>query len=202
MNYWAPTKTTIVEYEIKRSRFIAQACRCSDVATFKSFLEKIKTQHPKASHHCYAFTLGNPLDSRLHGASDDGEPSGTAGQPMLKALTGYQHDNASLGETGIIVTRYFGGIKLGTGGLARAYTQGIKESLTPMTFELVYPTNAIWLEGPYDKEDKVQRQLLAEDIQITERQYGEQVRLQAQIPLHINDEHLAELLPYPWKKCT
>jgi uncharacterized YigZ family protein len=198
MSYWIPSHTTEIEYEIKRSRFIAYARHCTQASDFKDFLNKIKSQHPKASHHCYAFLLSNPQDSKAQGASDDGEPSGTAGQPMLKALIGYQVEEQPIGEVAVIVARYFGGIKLGTGGLARAYAQGIREALDPMPFKLFIPTTSYWLIGPYDKESALRRFLLDQDIKITNVDYQQQVLVNIQLPTQLNQTHFEQSLPYPW----
>ncbi|WP_200818668.1 YigZ family protein, partial [Colwellia marinimaniae] len=79
------------------------------------FVRDIKAQHPSARHHCWAFVAGRPSDGQQYGFSDDGEPSGTAGKPILNCLLG-----CNVGEMTAVVVRYYGGIKLGTGGLVRA----------------------------------------------------------------------------------
>jgi len=90
----------------------------------KAFWVEIKSQHPNARHHCWAAVAGKPTDSQQLGFSDDGEPAGTAGKPMLSALQGSQ-----VGEISAVVVRYYGGILLGTGGLVRAYGNGVQQAL-------------------------------------------------------------------------
>jgi uncharacterized YigZ family protein len=97
------------------------------VASFHALLSEARRAHPNASHHCSAFIAGPPGEQNAIGFSDDGEPGGTAGRPMFQVLEG-----AGLGQTGCVVTRYFGGTKLGTGGLARAYAQAVSQALVDL----------------------------------------------------------------------
>ncbi|MBA2778054.1 IMPACT family protein [Billgrantia kenyensis] len=110
--------------EVERSRFIAWLCHAPDVAAFDALLTAARRTHPNASHHCSAYIAGPPGEQNAIGFSDDGEPGGTAGRPMFQVLEG-----AGLGQVGCVVTRYFGGTKLGTGGLARAYAQAVARAL-------------------------------------------------------------------------
>ncbi|MFC6180405.1 YigZ family protein [Lactiplantibacillus daowaiensis] len=112
--YYTITSDTTFEQVIKKSRFIAQLFRISDEADAQQKITAIKAAAPKATHHCFAYVLGD--DDHIQRMSDDGEPSGTAGVPILEALKLNEvHDVLA------VVTRYFGGIKLGAGGLIRAY---------------------------------------------------------------------------------
>jgi uncharacterized YigZ family protein len=106
----------MVQTEVKRSKFLAYVSPTSSVSEAKAFIQMIKQQHHDASHNCSAFVAGRPENSVDIGYSDDGEPSGCAGRPMLNVLQG-----SNIGEITVVVTRYFGGTKLGTGGMARAY---------------------------------------------------------------------------------
>lgn len=110
------------EMEIRRSRFIACAFPITDETEAERFLEERRKQDWKATHHCFAYTLG--LKQEIQKAGDDGEPSGTAGVPILEVLKRHQICN-----TLIVVTRYFGGIKLGAGGLIRAYAHSARAGL-------------------------------------------------------------------------
>ncbi|MGQ7246650.1 IMPACT family protein [Halomonas sp. V046] len=112
------------EIEVERSRFIAWLAHAPDIAAFDALLAEARRRHPNASHHCSAFIAGAPGEQTAIGFSDDGEPGGTAGRPMFQALTG-----DGIGQVGAVVTRYFGGTKLGTGGLARAYAQAVIAAL-------------------------------------------------------------------------
>ena len=107
-----------VEEEIKKSRFICHVKRVESEAEARDFINTIKKEHYKATHNCSAFILGEK--SEIKRTSDDGEPSGTAGVPMLGVLESHQLTNLC-----VVVTRYFGGIKLGAGGLIRAYTGSV-----------------------------------------------------------------------------
>lgn len=112
------------EWTVKRSRFIVTMARASSPEEAKAFVERIREEHPHATHNCWAFAAGAPGDTARIGASDDGEPKGTAGRPMLAALL-----HSGVGEVAAVVTRYFGGILLGTGGLVRAYQGSVKLGL-------------------------------------------------------------------------
>ena len=112
------------EEEIKRSRFITSLGRASSREEALFFVESIRQEFPDATHNCWAFAAGAPGDTACIGQSDDGEPHGTAGKPMLNQLL-----FGKVGETVAVTTRYFGGIKLGTGGLVRAYQSGVAQAL-------------------------------------------------------------------------
>jgi len=108
--------------EIKKSRFLTFISPAQGKAAAMQYLAEIKTMHKDARHHCWAYIGGSPKDSVNMGCSDDGEPKGTAGKPMLAVLQG-----TNVGEMVAIVVRYSGGIKLGTGGLVRAYSNGLQQ---------------------------------------------------------------------------
>ena len=110
--------------EIKKSRFITYLAPTKGREMAEQFVRTIKAQHPDARHHCWGFVAGRPSDGQLYGFSDDGEPSGTAGKPILNCLIGRE-----VGEMTAVVVRYYGGIKLGTGGLVRAYAGGVQQVL-------------------------------------------------------------------------
>ncbi|HET8789892.1 MAG TPA: YigZ family protein [Modicisalibacter sp.] len=112
------------DIEVERSRFIAWICHAPRIAAFEALQTKARQTYPDASHHCSAFIAGPPGEQTAIGFSDDGEPGGTAGRPMYQVL-----DGAGIGQIGCVVTRYFGGTKLGTGGLARAYSQAVLKAL-------------------------------------------------------------------------
>lgn len=109
---------------VKRSRFIVTMARVTSPEEAKAFVDRIKVRHPDANHNCWAFNAGAPETTAMIGASDDGEPKGTAGRPMLTVLL-----HCGVGEVAAVVTRYFGGTLLGTGGLVRAYQDLVKLGL-------------------------------------------------------------------------
>ncbi|MBO8415873.1 MAG: YigZ family protein [Proteobacteria bacterium] len=122
------------EIIIKRSRFITTIGHTAGAAACREFIDKISAQYADATHNCYAFNGTKPESTAVCGCSDDGEPHGTAGQPMLNVVL-----HCGIGELTAVVTRYFGGILLGTGGLVKAYQDSVKEALQtlPVTERLI-----------------------------------------------------------------
>lgn len=125
--YAIPAGVFRKEQEIERSRFIATIAHARSVDEARAFVERIRTEFADASHSCLAYLIGPPGTSGTVGMSDDGEPRGTAGRPMLTAL---QH--SGVGDVAAVVTRYFGGKKLGRGGLIRAYSGAVKAVLNDL----------------------------------------------------------------------
>lgn len=132
--YQIAANNVIDESTVSRSRFICFISPCASHEEAKQHLKKCQQLHPQASHHCYAFLTGRPEDSQGYGFSDDGEPSGTAGRPMLSVLQG-----SDIGELSAIVVRYFGGTKLGTGGLQRAYGGSVRQALLLLATTIKVP---------------------------------------------------------------
>lgn len=124
MTYPVPAKQVETLYEIKKSKFIACAGFANSREGAMALLESVKQQYPDARHHCWAYIFGNPNSPSSAAMTDDGEPSGTAGKPILNVL---QHKD--IGDIMIIVTRYFGGVKLGAGGLVRAYSAAAQQAI-------------------------------------------------------------------------
>lgn len=122
--YRVPNEILDSSEEIKKSHFLTFLAPVANKAEMREWLLTLRQQHNTARHHCWACVAGAPWDGQQYGFSDDGEPSGTAGKPLLNMLLG-----SGLGEVGVIVVRYYGGIKLGTGGLVRAYSSGLTELL-------------------------------------------------------------------------
>lgn len=122
--YLIPLEPVVAQEEIKKSLFITYLAHTPSHDSAKAFIEQIKHKHSDARHNCWAYVAGRPQDSLLWGFSDDGEPSGTAGKPILAQLSG-----SGVGELCAVVTRYYGGIRLGTGGLVKAYGGGVSQAL-------------------------------------------------------------------------
>lgn len=135
---WQRTETTVAN-----SRFIATVDRVESVEQAKAFLAQIRAEMPDASHHVYAYRVGYG-NSVIEGVSDDGEPSGTAGPPVLTVLRG-----TKIGDVIIVVTRYFGGTKLGTGGLVRAYTESAHIAFNALATEPKIKKYILGIEAPY-----------------------------------------------------
>ncbi|PMK03049.1 YigZ family protein [Vibrio sp. 10N.261.55.A7] len=122
--YLIPESPVMYEEEIKKSVFITHLAHTPSIEAAKAFIDSIKAEHASARHNCWGFVAGRAEDSMKWGFSDDGEPSGTAGKPILAQLSG-----SGIGEMSAVVTRYSGGIKLGTGGLVKAYGGGVQQAL-------------------------------------------------------------------------
>lgn len=169
--------TNAICYELieKRSRFITYCEKVSDTAEFKSFLLRLKAQYPDARHFCYGFRIG-ALNSAQRGFSDDGEPSGTAGMPILNVI-----DHSQFSDIAIIVVRYFGGTKLGTGGLARAYSEVAKQSLEQLEWEEYEAQQIINLACGFQQEHQVRYLLSQIAGKILDVTYTEEVTLKVEI---------------------
>ncbi|GGN26745.1 MULTISPECIES: YigZ family protein [Marinomonas] len=168
--YLSPTHTQRFDLEIKNSQFITTVCRTNGRDAAKAFIEETRQRYPDANHHCWAFIAGMPHNAHLWDQSDDGEPKGTAGKPMLNVL---QHSN--FGETTVVVTRFFGGVKLGAGGLVRAYSQAVQEALSQTKYENVYPRCPVQLKIAYPLLGKVEYWLEHSDIEITNKTYSDSI---------------------------
>lgn len=125
--YPVPAGTHRVEQTIQRSRFITTTARAADADAAHAFVAHVREEFPDATHNCWAFVAGPPGSTARIGMSDDGEPHGTAGRPMLTTLL-----HGGVGEIVAVCTRYFGGVKLGTGGLSRAYSGSVNQALESM----------------------------------------------------------------------
>ncbi len=165
------------ETTVNRSRFLCFIFPCVSYQELKIQLNQLRVEHPNANHHCYAFVSGAPTDSQKYGFSDDGEPSGTAGRPMLAVLQG-----SNIGQIGAIVVRYFGGVKLGTGGLQRAYGGAVREALALAETELKVPMTEKILHCSYQQVSDVQHIVKTCSAQIRQEEYQEIVKFVLAIP--------------------
>lgn len=156
------------EFEIEKSRFICYLNRAFDEEEAKAYILRIKKLHPNATHHCSAFLIGE--HSELQRSNDDGEPSGTAGVPMLESLR-----MNKMNDVVAVVVRYFGGIKLGAGGLIRAYSKSVSEAikLAPLTDKVL--TYKYSLTFSYDLIGKLDYFLAHHDTEILNKEYDERV---------------------------
>lgn len=182
--------------EIKKSRFITYLQPVSGMEEAKQFWQQIRQQHPDARHHCWATVAGTPTDSQQYGFSDDGEPSGTAGKPMLNLLLG-----SGLGEVCAVVVRYYGGILLGTGGLVKAYGNGVQQALKLAETTIKIERKSYLLICEYAQWSWLEAMLKQYDAQISSQQFTDQVRLQLaiaeqqaeQLARHINERSAGQL---------
>ncbi len=159
MSYYLITEPVQLELEVKRSRFLAFLEPVTERAQAMDILSRYRMQYPDAAHHCWAYAIGDPNSGGLLASSDDGEPSGTAGKPILNVL---QHKNLS--DLIAVVVRYFGGVKLGTGGLVRAYGDTIQACVERASKEGILQLREaraeLWLHFDYANEASI-RQLLS-----------------------------------------
>jgi uncharacterized YigZ family protein len=182
--YNRPARPYQSEIEVKRSRFVADLMPLTQDP--RVHIQAIRQTQPKAGHHCWAY-VGDP-DSTDRDSSDDGEPKGTAGKPMLAMLQGLD-----LGQTLVVVSRYFGGVKLGTGGLVRAYGQAVRAAIEQAELIRVEPRDRINLEFPYDQAgwvESLRRELKAEPV---ESVYGERIQVVWEVEAARGDSVRAEL---------
>ncbi|MCP3700084.1 MAG: YigZ family protein [Aliivibrio sp.] len=168
--YQVPKAMAVFEEEIKKSVFITYLARTSSIDEAKAFVAEIKTKHSDARHNCWGFIAGRPEDSMKWGFSDDGEPSGTAGKPILAQLSG-----SGIGEITAVVTRYSGGIKLGTGGLVKAYGGGVQQALKLIETEEKRITEVLVLDCDYNLVSLVETLLLQFEGQQIMADYSDKV---------------------------
>ncbi len=169
--YPIPASPARAEITVINSRFIASAAPAFSVEEARAFIASIKEEFPDASHHVPAFLIGSGASVTAH-CTDAGEPSGTAGRPALTVLQG-----SGLGDVVVVVTRYFGGAKLGTGGLVRAYGDAVKAVLEVLPRAEKIPTHTVMLVCEYTYFDRI-RLLVAEyNGQILDESFGVDVTL-------------------------
>ncbi len=174
-SYDIPAAEHRFELEIKRSQFICYAARAADRETAEEFIRAVRGQHPQARHVCWAYIAGAP-STTVMSMSDDGEPGGTAGRPMLKVL---QH--SGLGEIVVAVVRYFGGIKLGPGGLQRAYSDAVSGVLEDLPRKRLVQREHLKLSFDYALESAVRYVLGRYDVEDLQADYAEQVSMNLRI---------------------
>lgn len=158
-------------YTVQKSRFLSDVFPCEDESAALEAIGIVRRAHPQATHHCYAYVIG--ANAGIIRYSDDGEPSGTAGLPILGVL-----ERKGLVNVCAVVTRYFGGILLGTGGLVRAYSHACALGVQKACVISKLPTQRMMLDIPYPLWDKIQFFLKGETDVITENvTYGTAVTL-------------------------
>ena len=165
------------ELEVERSRFIATVQPVTSTAEAQAFIAAIKTEFPDANHNCWAYLVGPPGSTDQVGLSDDGEPHGAAGKPMLIAL-----QYSGLGDTAVVVSRYFGGIKLGKGGMVKAYTAAVKTALEQLSRgERVTWVNLL-TTFDYALVTPFERRLAEFEAEVLDMDYGERVSCRLRLP--------------------
>ncbi|QKJ89113.1 IMPACT family protein [Paramixta manurensis] len=168
---------SLSEETIKKSRFITLLAHTEGVEAARAFVQQVKAQHPAARHHCWAWVAGAPTDSQQLGFSDDGEPSGTAGKPMLAQLMG-----SHIGEITAVVVRYYGGIQLGTGGLVKAYGGGVQQGLKQLVRKQKVPMQAFTLSCDYAQLADIERLIARFDGQLLNCEFLDVVSINLALP--------------------
>jgi uncharacterized YigZ family protein len=184
-SYRTVASTGLAEIEVSRSRFLAEASRVSTEEEARAVIERIRREHPDASHHCTAFVLGP--GRAIERSNDDGEPSGTAGAPILDALRGH-----ALTDTLVVVTRWFGGTLLGTGGLARAYGDVARAALDAAGSIVRVLHRIAVVEIDHARAGRIEHDLRARGIEVLGVEYAAAVRMRMAVrPEDVGDlEHL------------
>jgi uncharacterized YigZ family protein len=175
--YPIPAGQHRVGEEINRSRFITTVAYTPTVEAARAFIDQMRAEFNDATHNCWAYLAGPPGSAGQVGYSDDGEPHGTAGRPMWTVL---QH--SGVGDISAVVTRYFGGILLGKGGLVRAYSGGVKLALATLPLAQHTPTLDLLVVIDYASVTPVQRLLPEFEAQIQGEEYGADVTYHLRLP--------------------
>ncbi len=174
--YPIPTQETQIELLVVNSRFIATALFADTVVSARESLARLRAAIPEANHHVYAYRVGYG-NSVIEGMSDDGEPTGTAGPPTLAVLRG-----ANIGDTLVVITRIFGGTKLGTGGLVRAYSDATRQVLEALPRRLKIPLQQIGLEFAYTYYERMKLLITEFEGKIDDETFGQDASLIVTLP--------------------
>ncbi|HEY0930579.1 MAG TPA: YigZ family protein [Gemmatimonas sp.] len=175
--YPVPATRHRIEQVIDRSRFVCTIERVRTTADAQAFIKEMNVEFPDATHNCWAYVVGVPGSTDRIGMSDDGEPHGTAGRPMLTVLA-----HCGIGEIAAVVTRYYGGIKLGTGGLVKAYGGAVQEALATLaTVERVDTVTVTFAVG-YGQIGAVQQLLPTVDAEVLEQQFEADAQFTVRLP--------------------
>lgn len=169
----ADTSASEIDLEIKRSHFLGLAARTTSEAQAREFIASRRALYPDARHHCSAFIIANPGATPTERSNDDGEPSGTAGKPMLEVVRGSQ-----IFDVTVVVTRYFGGTLLGTGGLVRAYSQATTQALEQLSL-CRRSQQYLWqLRAPVGEAGRIEAELRAGGANIVQTRWESQATIE------------------------
>jgi uncharacterized YigZ family protein len=176
-HYPIPARETRIEIQVLNSRFIATAAPVFTVDQARAFVARIREEYADASHNVPAYLVGHGASVVAH-CHDDGEPAGTAGRPALAVLQG-----SGLGDVAVVVTRYFGGTKLGTGGLVRAYGDAVREVLAVLPRAEKVATHTVVVVTPYSLFERVRLAVEAHHGQILDEAFAAEVTMTARFPV-------------------
>lgn len=155
------------EFEVKRSRFIGWVARATTEEEARAVIAAAREEYPDARHHCSAFIVHQDGAQPIERSSDDGEPSGTAGKPMLEVLKG-----SGMQDVVAVAIRYFGGIKLGTGGLVSAYTESVADTLEQVTRVTREVRELGTVDSPHAEAGRIESELRTAGIDVVDVEYG------------------------------
>ncbi|MFJ7989826.1 YigZ family protein [Streptomyces sp. NPDC096351] len=173
--YRTPAREGVHETEINRSRFLCALARVADEREAQEFVARVRREHPTASHNCFAYVLG--ADASVQRASDDGEPGGTAGTPMLQMLL-----RREMRYVVAVVTRYYGGVKLGAGGLIRAYGGVVGEALDALGTVTRQRFRIVTVTVDHQRAGKLENDLRATGRAVRDVRYSEAVTIEIGLP--------------------
>lgn len=173
-DYQIPASETRVETVVFNSRFITTLAPVFDVQSAREFIKRIRAEFPDATHHVPAYVIGHGVSVIAH-CNDGGEPAGTAGRPVLAMLQG-----SGLGDVAVVVTRYFGGTKLGTGGLVKAYGDAIRKILEVTPHARFVPTHTVRLTVPYTLYERIKLSITGCRGEVVDQEFGVDVTLTLQ----------------------
>ena len=185
MDYRTADRAASGEFTEKKSRFIGSISPVRTEAEAVAFIQQVKKAHPQARHHVYAYIL---RDGNLSRYSDAGEPSGTGGQPVLQVLV-----REGLTDVCVVVTRYFGGVLLGAGGLTRAYAKAAKNALDAAGKARMQPFSVLLLECPYPMFERIKLLIEGHEGRIESSDYGAAVTLTFLLPVQKTADFSAAL---------
>lgn len=175
--YPVPAGPHRVEQIVDRSRFLCTITRVESAADAQRFIREVAAEFGDATHHCWAYVIGAPGSTDRIGLSDDGEPHGTAGRPMLTVLL-----HSGVGDIAAVVTRYYGGTKLGTGGLVKAYSGAVQEALAAMPRTERIDAVRVRFSVPYGVVGAVQQLLPTIEAELENQMFAEQADYTVRLP--------------------
>lgn len=178
MSYKEPLNTSHIEIEIKKSRFIGFAKKANTRQEAITFINELKQSYPDSRHICWGYLIGDPNNSTNAGCNDDGEPSGTAGKPILAQI-----NYSNIGNVVVAVVRYFGGIRLGAGGLVRAYRESAQKSLLELETKEYIPIEEILIELPFNEESAIRKAISNLHGEILSCDYGTMIKIRGLLPV-------------------
>lgn len=175
--YPVPAGQVEIEYQIKKSRFLARVGYAESREQALELLQQARIAYPDARHHCWAYRVGAPHSPDAVAMSDDGEPTGTAGRPILNVL-----EHKQIGDVMLVVSRYFGGIKLGAGGLVRAYGQASQLAIEALKLEAHVQRLGCEVRGDFALEQNLRHWLQGCSGELISVEYGEGITCRLSVP--------------------